>query len=60
VNQKTTDLVGDLGYKLNNRIHWFILLFQRVLMTLLVLTFFSGVRIEVGKFCNSLTEVPYC
>jgi len=25
-------------------------------MTLSVLTFFSGLRIEVGKFCN--TEVP--
>jgi len=35
-------------------------LVQRVLMTLLVLTFFSGVRIEVGEFCNSLTEVPCC
>jgi len=35
-------------------------LIQRVLMTLSVLTFFSGVRIEVGEFCNSLTEVPCC
>jgi len=35
-------------------------LIQRVLMTLLVLTFFSGVRTEVGEFCNSLTEVPCC
>jgi len=39
---------------------WFILLYQRVLLTLSVLTFFSGVRIEVGEFCNSLTEVPCC
>ena len=35
-------------------------LIQRVLLTLSVLTFFSGVRIEVGEFCNSLTEVPCC
>jgi len=35
-------------------------LIQRVLMTLSVLTFFSGVRIEAGEFCNSLTDVPCC
>jgi len=35
-------------------------LIQRVLMTISVLTFFSGVRIEIGEFCNNLTEVPCC
>jgi len=53
-------LLGGLGYKINSSKHWFILVIQRVLMTLSVLTFFSGVRIEVGEFCNSLTEVPCC
>jgi len=52
--------VGDLGFKLNSATNWFILLFQRVLTTLSVLTYFSGVRTEVWKFCNILTEVPCC
>jgi len=35
-----------LGYKVNNSKHWFILLYQRVLLTLSALAFFSGLRIE--------------
>jgi len=52
-------LIGGLGYKINSKTLVYSLI-QRVLMTLSVLTFFSGVRIEVGEFCNSLTEVPCC
>jgi len=53
-------VVASLATSLTVVKHWFILLFQRILMILSVLTFFSGVRIEVGKYCNSLTEVPCC
>ena len=35
-----------LGYKVNSSKHWFILLYQRVLLTLSALAFFSGLRIE--------------
>jgi len=35
----------DLGYKVNSSKHWFILYYQRVLLTLSELSFFSGVRI---------------
>jgi len=39
-------VVRGLGYKINSSKHWFILYYQRVLLTLSALAFFSGLRIE--------------